>query len=175
MAAALQQLDLDVVPEHWSPPNFLIDLSLLAGIPPHGIGRPCKVGKEAIIGLLTALGLFLAEKDAARHARWLATAHLIADGLKTVPQATVGAIGGEADQETVPVNRGESKTRLKTFGQRAYFEPAKWPTVDLRQCKQAGPQCRRFQPNLPESGRGQGRRRPGGRSAVWNCLAGSLE
>ncbi len=99
MAAALQQLDLDVVPEHRSPPNFLIDLSLLAGIQPHGIGRPCKVGKEAIIGLLTALGLFLAEKDAARHARWLATAHLIADGLKTVPLAAV-AIGGEADQET---------------------------------------------------------------------------
>src|SRR5262249_32647737 len=44
MAVALQQLDLDVLADHWSPPPALIDLAQLRGIPPHGIGRPCKVG-----------------------------------------------------------------------------------------------------------------------------------
>ncbi len=57
-AAALQMLDLDVVDELWSPPSRFIDRAGIAGVPPHGIGRPCKVGKEEIIGLLVALRRF---------------------------------------------------------------------------------------------------------------------
>ncbi len=55
----------------WRPPKSLIDKRKLKGTPQHGIGRSCKVGKEEIVGLLTALRLFIAEVDAARHARWL--------------------------------------------------------------------------------------------------------
>jgi L-seryl-tRNA(Ser) seleniumtransferase len=72
MSAALQHLDLDIYPDMWNPPKSLIDKRKLQGMPPHGIGRTCKVGKEEIAGLLTALHLFVAEGDAARHARWLA-------------------------------------------------------------------------------------------------------
>ncbi len=71
MSAALQHLDLDVYEDMWDPPTSLIDRSLLKGMPSHGIGRTCKVGKEEIIGLLTALRLFVAEGDARRHAVWL--------------------------------------------------------------------------------------------------------
>jgi L-seryl-tRNA(Ser) seleniumtransferase len=101
MAAALQQLDLDVLADYWSPPSALVDVTLLRGIPPHGIGRPCKVGKEGIIGLLKALEVFLGEGDVARHARWLAVVRLIRDGLKGIPGARV-EIYGEDDVETVP-------------------------------------------------------------------------
>ena len=38
--------------------------------PRHGIGRSCKVGKEQIIGLLTALERFAGEDDGARNARF---------------------------------------------------------------------------------------------------------
>ena len=71
-AAALQHQDLDVMPELWDPPASLIDKSQLPGAPQHGIGRPCKVGKEEIAGLVKALRLFVAEDPAVRRQRWYA-------------------------------------------------------------------------------------------------------
>ena len=70
-AAALQHLDLDILPELWDPPAELIDRSRLPGAPQHGIGRPCKVGKEEIVGLLTALRFFVEEDEIKRDQRWL--------------------------------------------------------------------------------------------------------
>jgi L-seryl-tRNA(Ser) seleniumtransferase len=57
-AAVLQQLDMDVAPETWSPPASLIPRERLRGIPHHGIGRGFKAGKEEIVGLLIALRRF---------------------------------------------------------------------------------------------------------------------
>lgn len=98
MAAGLQHLDLDVLPELWQPPPALIDRNALPGTPQHGIGRPCKVGKEEIVGLLVALDLFVAEGDAARHARWLAEVKAIRNALSS---AHVVIEGGE-DITAVP-------------------------------------------------------------------------
>jgi L-seryl-tRNA(Ser) seleniumtransferase len=70
MAAALQMLDLDIWLEQFRPDPAFIDLRRLRGLPAHGIGRPCKVGKEQIVGLLAALDLFLAEGDDVRTSRW---------------------------------------------------------------------------------------------------------
>ena len=81
MAAALQHLDLDVYWDMWEPPASLIDKRRLKGAPQHGIGRSCKAGKEEIVGLLTALRLFIAEGDAARHARWLKDCEFVAAAL----------------------------------------------------------------------------------------------
>ena len=90
MSAALQHLDLDVYEDMWDPPASLIDRSLLKGMPPHGIGRTCKVGKEEVMGLLTALRLFVAEGDARRHAIWLRRLQLVrksvADDAKVIAQ-----------------------------------------------------------------------------------------
>ena len=58
-AAALQQLDMDVAPETWNPPPFLVPGDRLSGIPHHGIGRGFKAGKEEIVGLLVALRRFV--------------------------------------------------------------------------------------------------------------------
>jgi L-seryl-tRNA(Ser) seleniumtransferase len=41
--------------DKWSPPPSLIAKEKLRGVPHHPVGRGCKVSKEAIIGLLTAL------------------------------------------------------------------------------------------------------------------------
>jgi L-seryl-tRNA(Ser) seleniumtransferase len=81
MAAALQHLDMDIFFDDWEPPVRLIDKSRLRGAPQHGIGRPCKAGKEEVIGLLTALQLFVAEGDAVRHARWLADVRTMQAGI----------------------------------------------------------------------------------------------
>ncbi len=81
MAAALQHLDLDIYEDMWTPPSSLIDKGRLKGTPLHGIGRSCKAGKEEIIGLLTALRMFVAEGDRARHTRWLKDCETIASAL----------------------------------------------------------------------------------------------
>ena len=101
MAAALQHLDFDILWDQWSPPPALIDKARLKGVPQHGIGRSCKVGKEQIIGLLTALELFVGEGDAARHRRWMALAEPLAAGLEALPGCTV-QLEGAARGEEVP-------------------------------------------------------------------------
>ncbi len=63
-AALVQQLDMDVSPGTWAPPE-LIDRAALTGVPHHGLGRGFKVGKEEIVGLLTALERFAAADDEA--------------------------------------------------------------------------------------------------------------
>ena len=68
-AAALQQLDLDVRPETWDPPEDYLRRTALRGIPHHGIGRGCKVSKEGIVGLLVALERFVALDHAAERVR----------------------------------------------------------------------------------------------------------
>jgi D-glucosaminate-6-phosphate ammonia-lyase len=70
MSALLQQLDLDIYWEQWDPPKTLIDKDRLTGAPHHGVGRPCKVGKETIIGLLVALQRFAGESDDNRSRRF---------------------------------------------------------------------------------------------------------
>lgn len=58
MAAALQNLDMDEHPSTWDPPDSLIDVARIPGIPRHGIGRGYKVSKEEIVGLIVALKAF---------------------------------------------------------------------------------------------------------------------
>lgn len=102
MAAALQHLDLDILWKQWSPPAALIDKERLKGVPQHGIGRPCKVGKEQIVGLLTALELFVAEGDLARHQRWRAMMEVLANGLQGISGTQV-VLDGIGSPEEVPV------------------------------------------------------------------------
>jgi len=92
MAAALQHLDQDIYWEQWNPPPALFDKSRIPGLPHHGIGRPAKVGKEAIVGLLVALEYFVAESDASRMARWTAQCERLLAGLQRVPHATARVV-----------------------------------------------------------------------------------
>lgn len=101
MSAALQHLDLDIYADMWNPPSSLIDKRKLKGTPQHGIGRSCKAGKEEIAGLLTALRLFIAEGDAARHTRWMAILNAVISSAKGMSKASA-AIEGSGDMGAVP-------------------------------------------------------------------------
>ena len=79
-SALLQQLDMDVAPDTWTPPK-LIDRTNLRGVPHHGIGRGFKAGKEEIVGLLTALDRFVKADDAAANAKLEARLKAIAASL----------------------------------------------------------------------------------------------
>ena len=71
-SALLQYLDHDLFFEQWRPPPTLFAGLNLRGLPQHGIGRSCKVGKEQIVALLIALGLFVGEDIGERNHRCLA-------------------------------------------------------------------------------------------------------
>jgi D-glucosaminate-6-phosphate ammonia-lyase len=69
-SALMQMLDLDLFADTWNPPDEFARLRQLRGLPQHGIGRSCKVGKEEIVGLLVALERFAATDDTTRQSKW---------------------------------------------------------------------------------------------------------
>jgi L-seryl-tRNA(Ser) seleniumtransferase len=95
-SALLQQLDMDVSPDTWTPPK-LIDRANLRGVPHHGIGRGFKASKEEIVGLLVALERFLSADEAAANAVLEARLRAIASGLgaaktRLVPASETGRV-----------------------------------------------------------------------------------
>lgn len=116
-AAALQNLDNDIHFEQWNPPSSFIDKGALAGLPQHGIGRACKVGKEEIAGLLTALRLFMAEDEGARTDGWLKLVMELRDGLSGLNRA-VASVDENGGGQGIPVLRlvlDESATGLSAM------------------------------------------------------------
>ncbi len=103
-AAALQHLDLDVLFSEWTPPTSLIDKSRLPGAPQHGIGRPCKVGKEEIVGLITALELFVQEDPEERRRRWLGLMEELAVQLQDLPHARARVVADRKRAEIPAVH-----------------------------------------------------------------------
>jgi len=71
-SALVQMLDLDLPEAQFLAPPEFAPLNQLRYLPHHGIGRVAKVGKEEIVGLVTALRRFVGEEPAARTARWTA-------------------------------------------------------------------------------------------------------
>ena len=113
-AAALQHMDLDVMPELWRPPAQLIDKTKLPGAPQHGIGRPCKVGKEEIVGLLTALRLCVEEDPEKRRQRWLGMMEELVAQCGALPNAQMGVV---ADRKRAEV----PSVRLQIDEEKAVF------------------------------------------------------
>jgi L-seryl-tRNA(Ser) seleniumtransferase len=100
-SALLQQLDMDVSPETWTPPR-MIDRANLRGVPHHGIGRGFKAGKEEIVGLLTALERFENADDAADNEALAARLRAIAVLLEGIAGITVTLVPA-AQTGRVPV------------------------------------------------------------------------
>jgi D-glucosaminate-6-phosphate ammonia-lyase len=84
-SALLQMLDLDVFPDLWRTPVEFAPLRQLPGLPHHGIGRSCKVGKEEIVGLLVALERFAGIDAATQQHMWRGTLAEIVASAGDVP------------------------------------------------------------------------------------------
>jgi D-glucosaminate-6-phosphate ammonia-lyase len=106
MSAALQSLDMDTGFADWNPPPEFIDKSRLAGLPRQGIGRACKTGKHEILGLLAALDHFVAEGDAARHARWLSLCEGILSAVAGRGDFAARITGGDATDRVPMIELG---------------------------------------------------------------------
>ncbi|WP_135855097.1 aminotransferase class V-fold PLP-dependent enzyme [Halorussus salinus] len=79
-SVAVQHLDMHAAEAVWEP-SGLVDTDELAGVPRQGIGRPLKVGKEELVGLIRALELFMEEDQEALQDEWSARVTQIAEGL----------------------------------------------------------------------------------------------
>ncbi|WP_254273119.1 aminotransferase class V-fold PLP-dependent enzyme [Haloarcula marina] len=79
---AVQHLDMHVAADVWTPPEGLVDRANFDGVPRQGIGRSMKVGKEELVGLVSALEAFLDEdRDAVRRS-WVDRTERIAARLR---------------------------------------------------------------------------------------------
>jgi L-seryl-tRNA(Ser) seleniumtransferase len=112
MSAVLQHLDLDMYWEQWAPPPSLIDKSRLSGEPAHGVGRPCKVGKETIIGLLVALQRFAAETEENRTRRFQPLIQRLYTALSGVDHARIQVTGGAVPKLELHVSPDIPRTAM---------------------------------------------------------------
>lgn len=87
-SALLQMLDLDLPDSEFVAPPEFAPLAQLRGLPHHGVGRSCKVGKEEIVGLITALRRFVDDEPAERTARWMARLDAVAEAAGEIPGVT---------------------------------------------------------------------------------------
>ncbi|WP_121744866.1 aminotransferase class V-fold PLP-dependent enzyme [Natronorubrum halophilum] len=94
-SAALQHLDMHVAESVWEPPQDVIDLEGYAGVPRQGVGRPLKVGKEEIVGLIRALELFVEEDHEACVAEWTERTDRIAAELREESGLSITVTEGE--------------------------------------------------------------------------------
>ena len=87
-SVALQHQDMDVRPRTWSW-RPLLNSGRLAGVPHQGFGRSMKVGREEIVGLITALRRFAAGSDDEDLERWQRVLDPIEQALEGIPQIRV--------------------------------------------------------------------------------------
>lgn len=116
-ASLLQQLDFDYEYEDWNPPAELIDKGKFSGVPRHGIGRSCKVGKEQIVGLLTALKLFVKEGNSGRYDRLMAVSRRLLTELAEVASLSARIVSDpeETGMPVVEVTLDEAGARMKAI------------------------------------------------------------
>lgn len=113
-SAAAQHLDMHAAAEVWSPPEALFGGWASGGVPRQGIGRPLKVGKEELVGLLYALDSFLEEDQDATLAEWRRRSERVAEELSTIDGVSTRVTGAEkvsVAPEAV-VDLDESRTAL---------------------------------------------------------------
>jgi len=87
LSVALQHQDMDVHPQTWTY-RGLLETGVLSGPPHNGIGRAMKVGKEEIVGLMTALELYLQRDHEADQRLWREQTSYLADKLADIPNVT---------------------------------------------------------------------------------------
>lgn len=83
-SAAMQHLDMHAAEDVWEPPRDFVDPDRFGGVPRQGIGRPMKVGKEELVGLIRALELFRDEDHEALFEEWFERSRQIAAALDEI-------------------------------------------------------------------------------------------
>ncbi|MBA2454643.1 MAG: aminotransferase class V-fold PLP-dependent enzyme [Chloroflexia bacterium] len=101
-SVALQHQDMDVMPATWTWRDRYLKDGALPGPPHHGLGRPLKVGKEEIVGLMVALEQYVNRDHAADQRRWEDMLQEIASALQDVPGISID-LRGRKTASSVPI------------------------------------------------------------------------
>ena len=99
---------MDFIPEVWTAPRELLPVESLPFVPRQGVGRGFKAGKEEIVGLVTALRMFLERDQAAERERMLTQAETISTGLAEMPFVHVTIVGGRDGAPTENTDAADS-------------------------------------------------------------------
>jgi L-seryl-tRNA(Ser) seleniumtransferase len=94
-SVASQHLDMHAAKPVWDPPQDLVGVDRFDGVPRQGIGRPLKVGKEELVGLIRALELFLEEDQDALREEWTARTNRVAAALAEEPALSTRTTEGD--------------------------------------------------------------------------------
>ncbi len=112
-SAALQHQDMDVWPETWMLRGRFLESGRLPGPPLQGIGRPLKVGKEEIAGLVAAVRAYLKQDPAAWRREQAGKIQTLQDGLRKLPHLKLSIVdGGEAGYPQLAVELEENPAGL---------------------------------------------------------------
>ena len=120
-SAALQHLDMDELFGIWDPPADFIPKDALPGIPRQGVGRGFKVAKEEVVGLLTALKIFVEDGYDESYVEQRGYLEYIVDGLSGLPVEPVIDVPEQGspvlsltlDEEALSLTAFEVAHRLK--------------------------------------------------------------
>jgi L-seryl-tRNA(Ser) seleniumtransferase len=114
-SVALQHQDMDVRGETWNK-RSLLGSNAIGGVPHQGLGRSLKVGREEIVGLVTALERYTAGSDEEDARLWSERLELVAAGL--------GEVDGVVIERRCPPDRPIPTLRLaldeELLGRTAY-------------------------------------------------------
>ncbi|WP_336344806.1 aminotransferase class V-fold PLP-dependent enzyme [Halalkalicoccus ordinarius] len=115
-SVARQHLDMHASEPVYDPPESLVAIDELPGVPRQGLGRSMKIGKEELVGLIAALDAFAEQDDEAVLAEWHDRAERIAAALETVDGLEVElANAGKTDAvSTVVVGVDEERSAIDT-------------------------------------------------------------
>ena len=112
-SVALQHQDMDVWPETWMLRGRFLESGRLPGPPLQGIGRPLKVGKEEIAGLVAAVRAYLQEDPEAWRQEQAGKIQTLRDGLEGLPHLKVTVVdSGESGYPQLAVELEENPSGL---------------------------------------------------------------
>lgn len=130
-SVARQHLDMHAAEPVYEPPEDLVDIANLPGVPLQGIGRSMKVGKEELAGLIAALDAFVEQDDETVLAEWHDRAKRIAADLEGVDGLdaelenagktdAVTTVVVTVDETRSPVDAGELVLALRRENPRVF-------------------------------------------------------
>ncbi len=112
-SVALQHQDMDVWPDTWMLRHRFLESGRLPGPPLQGIGRPLKVGKEEIAGLVAALRAYLKQDPEAWRQDQAGKIQTLRDGLEGLPYLGVTVMdSGESGYPLLAVELEENPAGL---------------------------------------------------------------
>ncbi len=112
-SVALQHQDMDVWPETWMLRGRFLESGRLPGPPLQGIGRPLKVGKEEIAGLVAAVRAYLKQDPEAWRQEQADKIQTLRTGLEQLPRLRVTTTdSGESGYPLLAVELEENPSGL---------------------------------------------------------------